>query len=213
MALERSLLKKCLQVNLRTRTERMSTEPKGKAAPGAAPKKSKMMLVVILLLVVVAGAGGFFGWKYFKSAKADTIAQDAASGHGEEESGDEEKPKKGKKKKKKENEKEHGDEGATINFEPFLVNLADKEASRYVKTSIRLLVANKESAETIAKGETLMPRMRDTILTLLSTKTAEEMTSNEGKEKLKKEILEKVNEYLPEEGAEEVFFTDFVVQF
>jgi len=188
----------------------MSTEPKDKAAAGAAPKKSKMMLIVILLLVVVAGAGGFFGWKHFK-AKADTTANATASGHDEEESSDEEKPKKGKKKKKK--EKEHGEEGATVNFEPFLVNLADKEASRYVKTSIRLLVANKESAETIAKGETLMPRMRDTILTLLSTKTAEEMTSNEGKEKLKKEILEKVNEYLPEEGAEDVFFTDFVVQF
>ena len=188
----------------------MSTEPKDKAAAGAAPKKSKMMLIIILLLVVVAGAGGFFGWKHFK-AKADMTAQAAGSGHEEEESSDDEKPKRGKKKKKK--EKEHEGEGATVNFEPFLVNLADKEASRYVKTSIRLLVANKESAETIAKGETLMPRMRDTILTLLSTKTAEEMTSNEGKEKLKKEILEKVNEYLPEEGAEDVFFTDFVVQF
>jgi flagellar protein FliL len=188
----------------------MSTEPKDKAAAGAAPKKSKMMLIIILLLVVLAGVGGFFGWKHFK-AKADTTAHATPSGHDEEESDAEETPKKGKKKKKK--EKEHGEEGATVNFEPFLVNLADKEASRYVKTSIRLLVANKESAETIAKGETLMPRMRDTILTLLSTKTAEEMTSNEGKEKLKKEILEKVNEYLPEEGAEDVFFTDFVVQF
>ena len=188
----------------------MSTEPKDKAAAGAAPKKSKMMLIIILLLVVVAGAGGFFGWKYFK-AKADTTAHAAPSGHEEEESDDEEKPKKSKK-KKKEKEKGH-EEGATVNFEPFLVNLADKEASRYVKTSIRLLVANKESAESIAKGETLMPRMRDTILTLLSAKTAEEMTSNEGKEKLKKEILEKVNEYLPEDGAEDVFFTDFVVQF
>jgi len=187
----------------------MSTEPKDKTAAGAAPKKSKMMLIIILLLVVVAGAGGFFGWKYFK-AKADTTAHAAPSGHEEEESADEEKPKKSKKKKKKETE--HS-EGATVNFEPFLVNLADKEASRYVKTSIRLLVANKEAAESIAKGETLMPRMRDTILTLLSAKTAEEMTSNEGKEKLKKEILEKVNEYLPEEGAEDVFFTDFVVQF
>jgi len=187
----------------------MSTEPKDKAAAGAAPKKSKMMLIIILLLVVIAGAGGFFGWKHFK-AKADTTAHADPSGHDEEESDDEEKPKKGKKKKK---EKDHAKEGATVNFEPFLVNLADKEASRYVKTSIRLLVANKESAETIAKGETIMPRMRDTILTLLSTKTAEEMTSNEGKEKLKKEILEKVNEYLPEEGAEDVFFTDFVVQF
>jgi flagellar FliL protein len=188
----------------------MSTEPKDKAAAGAAPKKSKMMLIIILLLVVGAGVGGFFGWKHFK-AKADTTAHAAPSGHDEEEGDDEEKPKKSKKKKKKE-EKDEG-EGATVNFEPFLVNLADKEASRYVKTSIRLLVASKESAETIAKGETLMPRMRDTILTLLSAKTAEEMTSNEGKEKLKKEILEKVNEYLPEDGAEEVFFTDFVVQF
>jgi flagellar protein FliL len=188
----------------------MSTEPKDKAAAGAAPKKSKMMLIIILLLVVVAGAGGFFGWKHFK-AKADATGQAAASGHDEEESSDDEKPKNGKKKKKK--EKEPASEGATVNFEPFLVNLADKEASRYVKTSIRLLVASKESAETIAKGETLMPRMRDTILTLLSTKTAEEMTSNEGKEKLKEQILEKVNEYLPEEGAEDVFFTDFVVQF
>jgi flagellar protein FliL len=187
----------------------MSTEPKDKAAAGGAPKKSKMMLIIILLLVAIAGAGGFFGWKHFK-AKADTTAHADPSGHDEEESDDEEKPKKGKKKKK---EKDHAKEGATVNFEPFLVNLADKEASRYVKTSIRLLVANKESAETIAKGETIMPRMRDTILTLLSTKTAEEMTSNEGKEKLKKEILEKVNEYLPEEGAEDVFFTDFVVQF
>ena len=188
----------------------MSTEPKDKAAAGAAPKKSKMMLIIILLSVVVAGGGGFFGWRYFK-AKADTTAHANASGHGEEESDDEEKPKKSKK-KKKEKEKGH-EEGATVNFEPFLVNLADKEASRYVKTSIRLLVANKESAESIAKGETLMPRMRDTILTLLSAKTAEEMTSNEGKEKLKKEILEKVNEYLPEDGAEDLFFTDFVVQF
>jgi len=189
----------------------MSTEPKDKATAGAAPKKSKMMLVIILLLVVVAGAGGFFGWKYFKSAKADTTGHADASGHGDEESGDtEDRQKKAKKNKKKDNV--HGD-GATISFEPFLVNLADKEASRYVKTSIRLLVANKESAEAVAKGETLMPRLRDTILTLLSTKTAEEMTSNEGKERLKKEILEKVNEYLPEEGAQEVFFTDFVVQF
>jgi flagellar FliL protein len=187
----------------------MSTESKEKAPAGAAPKKSKMMLIIILLLVVVSGAGGFFSWKYFKSAKADTTSQAATSGHEEEESTDAVKPRKGKKKK----EKEHGDKGATINFEPFLVNLADKEASRYVKTSIRLLVANKESADIIAKGETLMPRMRDTILGLLSTKTAEEMTSNEGKEKLKKEILERVNEYLPAEGAEEVFFTDFVVQF
>lgn len=201
----------------------MATETKetkdgaGQAAP--AKKKSKLMLILIMLvLLLVAGAGGFFGWKYLKSAKADASEVHDDDGksvkHNEEENEEgSEKQKKGKKKKKREKEKELGEEGATINFEPFLVNLADKDASRYVKTSIRLLVSNKEAAETIAKGETLMPRMRDTILTILSTKTADEITRNEGKEKLKKEILERVNEYLPAEGAEEVFFTDFVVQF
>jgi flagellar protein FliL len=193
----------------------MSTEP-NKAAAGTAPKpkkKSKMMLIVVFLLIVLAGAGGFFGWKHFKAAKtakADTTLH-AAETDADEEASEDQEPKKGKKKKKK--DADHSAEGGTISFEPFLVNLADKEASRYVKTSIRLLVADKETAETIAKGETLMPRMRDTILNLLSSKTAEEVTSNEGKEMLKKEILERVNEYLPAEGASEVFFTDFVVQF
>jgi len=77
---------------------------------------------------------------------------------------------------------------------------------------VRLLVTDKEIAEKLAKGDVLMPKMRDTILTILSTKTAADITTNEGKEKLKEEILTRVNQFLPEEDAKEVFFTDFVIQ-
>ncbi len=202
----------------------MATEQKATKDAGTpeapAKKKSKLMLIVIMVVALLAAAGGgFFGWKYLKSAKADSSSEEdggkeKGAKHAEGDEEEEGHGKSQKDKKKKTKEKAHGEEGATINFEPFLVNLADKEASRYVKTSIRLLVGNKEAAETISKGQILMPRLRDTILTILSSRTAEEITNNEGKEKLKKEILAQVNEYLPEESAAlEVFFTDFVVQF
>jgi flagellar FliL protein len=185
-----------------------SKETKTPAAEAAKPAKSKMTLVLMVLLILVAGAAGFFGWKYFTASKADAAAHGDEATHDEDHNEDSKSAKSKKKKKIK-----AGEEGATISFEPFLVNLADKEASRYLKTSVRLLVSEKEVAESIAKGDVLIPKMRDTILTLLSTKRADEITSNEGKEKLKHEILERVNEYLPNEAVQEVFFTDFVVQF
>jgi flagellar FliL protein len=102
--------------------------------------------------------------------------------------------------------------GATITLEPFLVNLADKESSRYLKTSIRILVSDAETAKTVNGSDIFMPRMRDTILSILSTKMASDIVNNEGKQKLKKEIIDKVNEFIPGKSATDVFFTDFVVQ-
>ena len=191
-------------------------EPKDATAAPAAeavPKgKSKMTLILVALLVLVAGAGGFFGWKYFKMTNAAAAAgQNGEKSKESYESNEEdENPKKGKKGKK--DKSAQAEEGGTINFEPFLVNLADKGASRYLKASIRIVVSKKEEAEHIAKGDVLVPKMRDTILSILSSKTAAEITTNQGKDSLKKEILERINEFLPEEAARELFFTDFVVQ-
>lgn len=191
-------------------------EPKDAKAASAAeapPKsKSKITLILMVLLLLVAGAGGFFGWKYFKMTNAAAAAQNGEKSTESDESDEEEQnPKKGKKKGKKDKTAE-AEEGATINFEPFLVNLSDKEASRYLKASIRIVVNKKEEAEHIAKGDVLVPKMRDTILSILSSKTAAEITTNQGKESLKKEILERINEFLPHEAARDLFFTDFVVQ-
>ena len=187
-------------------------EPKGnKAAPSAEtpkPAKSKLRWILLALVVVLTGAGGFWGWNYFKmhktsasshSASETEAAAEAGSAHSQKD------PVKGK-------GKAGTGEGATITLEPFLVNLADKDTSRYLKTTIQILVPGKEFAEKITTGGVFVPRMRDTLLGILSTKAADDVITNEGKQKLKKEIIEKLNEFLPEKCAQDVFFTDFVVQ-
>jgi flagellar FliL protein len=103
-------------------------------------------------------------------------------------------------------------EGATLTLEPFLVNLADKDTSRYLKTTIQVLVPSKEVVEKITLAGVYVPKMRDAVLSILTTKVADDVITPEGKQKLKKEIIEKLNEFLPEKAATDVFFTDFVVQ-
>jgi flagellar protein FliL len=177
---------------------------------GATPKKSKLGLVLIVLVILMAGAAGFFGWQYFKGSKANASAQ-ADSSHVEEEVAESPNTKHEKGKSPKSGHKEAPD-GATINFEPFLVNLADKDASRYLRTTIRVEVASKETAERLTSGEVLISKIRDAILNILCTKISTDIVTSEGKEKLKKEILEKLNSFIPEQPAQDVFFTDFVVQ-
>jgi flagellar protein FliL len=178
---------------------------KGKpSAEPPAPRKSKKRLILIMmaLMVVLLGSAGFLGWKYFKSHKANAATGEPSGAKGDSHGSE----------KEAKTAKGPTDEGATITFEPFLVNLADKDAARYLKTSIRILVSNKETATKISTGDVLVPRMRDTILSILSTKVADDVISNEGKQQLKKEIIESVNRFLPEKSATDVFFTDFVVQ-
>ncbi len=174
----------------------------------AKPKKKPILLFAIIGVVVLAllGAGGFFAWKMFVAPKGGNQATAAhggenskAGGHGGGEN--------------KEGESSGVAEGGgTINLDPFLVNLADQDANRYLKTTIRVLVTNAETAKKVSESEVMTPRLRDTILSVLSTKIANEIINNDGKQKLKKEILEKINGFLPGKCAKEIFFTDFVVQ-
>jgi flagellar FliL protein len=56
--------------------------------------------------------------------------------------------------------------------------------------------------------------MRDVIIRILSSKTVQEMLTMEGKERLKDELVEGLNEVLGMEDPpiSSVFFTEFIVQ-
>jgi flagellar FliL protein len=188
-------------------------DPKGNKAtpPAEAPKPAKSKLRLILLVLVpalVVGAGGYVGWSYFKMHKANAASNTGARSENPagEESGQ---FKKGTGDTKG---KPGTGEGATLTLEPFLVNLADKDTSRYLKTTIQVLVPSKEVVEKISSAGVYTPKMRDAILSILTTKVADDVITPDGKQKLKKEIIEKLNEFLPEKAATDVFFTDFVVQ-
>ena len=94
-------------------------------------------------------------------------------------------------------------------LEPFLVNLADKESRRYLKLKVELEVNNEETAKELEKS---MPRIRDALILLLSSKTYLDLASYQGKQQLKREIKQKVTALPGGNKISDVFFTEFVAQ-
>jgi len=150
-------------------------------------KKSKMKLLILLLVVVIIlGGGGFFAYlKFFKKAE------------GEEEITH--KPEKEKKTAKV----------VTHRLDTFLVNLADPGGKRYLKLTMELELDNPKTVEEINK-ET--PRIRDVIITVLSSKEFEEISTLPGKTALKKELITKLNASLKTGKVTNIYFTEFLVQ-
>jgi flagellar FliL protein len=71
-------------------------------------------------------------------------------------------------------------------LDPFIVNLADREADRYAQIGITLELDSNMSGEQI---KAYMPAIRNAILLILANKTSTELLSRAGKEQLAQEIM------------------------
>lgn len=92
----------------------------------------------------------------------------------------------------------------------FIVNLMTSGGGkRYLKTSISLELS---IAEMQTELDTKQGVLRDVIISILSSKTFEEVQTAKGKQKLKEEIMERLNEFLVDGRVANIFFTEFVVQ-
>ncbi len=99
-----------------------------------------------------------------------------------------------------------------VKLETFTVNLVAEGEDHILQTDIELKVADAKSIE-IVKGH--MPEIRNTLLLLLSSKTASALASAEGKRKLSGDIKVQINKLLhvnESEGVSGVYFTSFVIQ-
>ena len=99
-------------------------------------------------------------------------------------------------------------------FKPaFVVNFEDKGKLRFLQ--IDLSVATKIPA-VIDALTTHEPVIRNNLVLLYSSKTADELNSIEGKEELRKQTRNTIQKIMKENigkpGVDEVFFTGFVVQ-
>jgi flagellar FliL protein len=153
-----------------------------KVEPAAGGKAKRPILWLVIGLVALAGGGAatFFGLRYFKAPKQTAAAP-------------------AKKEVK-----------ATLNLDPFLVNLADKEEVRFVKVTFQLGL---EEAPKESSGHgVFIAQTRDAIISLLGSKTSEQILTTEGKEKLRAEVRDRVNAFLHEGKVVEVYIVDFVVQ-
>ena len=98
-----------------------------------------------------------------------------------------------------------------IPLKSFVVNLFDKKGigKRYLKISMELEVGSEEDR---TKVENNVPRLRDTVLILLSSQTLKEINTIEGKLELKNAIVLRMNQILGNKIVRRIYFTEFVVQ-
>jgi flagellar protein FliL len=101
---------------------------------------------------------------------------------------------------------------AAVALEPFLVNLADRDSVRFVKASFQLGFAEAKAAEEVPNNKAVLAAARDSIITLLSSLTSEDVLSNEGKSKLREEIKRRVNAVSHDFEVKDVYIVEFVVQ-
>ena len=92
---------------------------------------------------------------------------------------------------------------------PFVVNLITQNGRRYLKTSITLELSNPKLQQEVEQKSSAI---KDIIIDTLSSKSIEEVITTKSKEKIKNEILEKINAILADGEIKNVFFTEFIVQ-
>ena len=115
-----------------------------------------------------------------------------------------------------ESEGEAGDEAeqtvGVLEMETFLTNINDPAGERHARVSVKLAIAPEEQVAETKADPLLMARLRDRILTLLTSKTYRQLNDAKGKELFRKEIRERLNPLLESGEVKEVLFSDFVEQ-
>ena len=104
------------------------------------------------------------------------------------------------------------EKSAVIPLEPFVVNLADADAARYLRIKISLMVDDKGRVKEVAENQALQLKVRDVILESLTAKRSQDLINAEGKNKLRHELQEKVAVYFRAPKLVDVMFTEFVIQ-
>lgn len=169
-----------------------------------APKKSKLPLIivgVVLVLLIVVGVVVFLVMSKGHEEGTDAAHGAKATEHAEPE---------------KEKKKAHagGDSAKVGPMFPlegaFMTNLMSESGqAHFVKTKISLEM---EAPEMQKEAEEKKSVIRDIILNTLMSKTAEEIMTPRGKDTLKTEILDKLNERMKDGTFKNVYFEEFLIQ-
>lgn len=167
---------------------------------GEGEKKGGMMkIIIIAVAVVVLGVAGFFGWQMFMGGEEEDAKAKAAAQAGTA-AGAAAAPTAGA----------PVQTGVLLELKPFIINLTGGGGKRLVKLTMTLDVGDEP---TKAHVEKLMPRVRDALILMLSSKSYQDVADITGKVRLKKEILAIVNRNLGGTAKiNAVFFTEFVIQ-
>jgi len=96
---------------------------------------------------------------------------------------------------------------------PFVVNFQKPTGARYLQLSVEVVTHDPQVVEAIKQHT---PLLRNNLLMLFSAQTYEELSTLEGKQRLREATLAEIQKVLQEKigkpGVEDVYFTSFVMQ-
>jgi flagellar FliL protein len=156
------------------------------AAPAVASQKSSSaMIVSMVLFALVAGGAAVWFVQQRERASDAVVTRESSSA-----------PK------------------YVIHLEGFTVNLADPEETHFLRATIDLGIDRLPDGAQKDKlaGAVPVPRIRDSILSVLTVCKANDLLTPEGKARLKKDLLDVLNRNVPEIAVREIYFTEFLVQ-
>ena len=162
-----------------------------------AKKSGASVLVIILSALLAAGAAG--GGVYFLTASK---GKDAAASD-EEAGGDKAKDKVPK------------GPAAYVKLDPpFVANFEAKGQNRFLQVSVEVMTRDPVTADLIKLHD---PMIRNDLLMLFGNQQYENISTREGKDKLRLEALSLVGKVIAAEGGdakkvEQLYFTSFVMQ-
>lgn len=138
---------------------------------GKAPAKSKKLLIIIVATVLVLALGGGGAFFYISKQRAAATAAEEGEETTAPKSVTSAAPKA---------------PPAYLPLESMVVNLADPGGERVAQVGITLEMSDVPSVD---KVKAFLPTIRSGVLMLISQRTAEELLTQEGKQKLAKDIL------------------------
>jgi flagellar FliL protein len=165
----------------------MKADPKATpAADAPAGSNKKKMMIIIIAAVLVLAGGGGGAAWFFLQAKQPS-----------------------------EHVKEVKKFGPPVfvSIDTFIVNLQSEGDDQFLQANLTLQVQNPDHVELIKLN---MPKVRNRLLMLLSSKKPSEINTIEGKQQLAAEIIAQVNlpfnDKGPEQEVSDVMFTSFIIQ-
>lgn len=162
-------------------------------------KKSNSLVIIIIavVLILLLAIGGVIGYLILGGNDQPAMVQDNQA------------QTQGGKNASLKRSTDYMNMGPVYPMDQFIVNLLSDSGSRFLKTRIDLELSTESLMPEIEKKK---PLIRDIIIRTLSSKTFEEVSTMKGKDRLKDEIVDRINEVLADGHLKNIYFTDFVVQ-
>jgi len=156
-----------------------------------AEKKSKLMPILLIVVgLLVVGGGSAAGVYFFTGGGSSDAAPGGTADAGAAPAA----------------------EQSILSFDTFVVNLADPKKDRFMKATMRAVVTDTDLESRLATEPLLKARTRDRILSVLSARSFDEITSPTGKETLRRELARELNQVFPAGSVDEVLFAELIIQ-